>query len=109
MFGDLGKMMKIAAEMKRRMPEVQARIEASEYTAEAGGGAVRATVNGKLLLRDLAIGRELLDGGEAGAVVLADLVKEAVRAAQEKAAEAVAAAMRELTGGMNIPDMEGMM
>ncbi len=35
MFGDLGKMMRIAADMKRRMPEMQARLEAAEFPADA--------------------------------------------------------------------------
>jgi len=44
MFGDLGKMIKLAGEMKRRLPEIQAKIAASQYSADAGGGAVTATV-----------------------------------------------------------------
>ena len=40
MFGDIGKLMKLAGEMKKKMPEMQARLAASEYTAQAGGGPV---------------------------------------------------------------------
>ena len=50
MFGDIGKMLKMVGEMKRKMPEMQAKLAASTYTAEAGGGAVAATVNGKVCL-----------------------------------------------------------
>jgi hypothetical protein len=107
MFGDLGKMMKVAAEMKRRMPEMQARLEQSRFEAEAGGGAVRAVVNGKMRFVDLKIDRSLLADGQTDAAMLEDLIKAALSGAQKKAAAAAAAAMNELTGGMNIPGIDG--
>ena len=106
MFGDIGKMLKLAGEMKRKMPEMQAKLAASTYSAEAGGGAVAATVNGKLALVDVKIAPAVL--ADCDAAMLEDLVKAAVTAAQEKAAMAAAAAMKELTGGMALPGMEGM-
>jgi hypothetical protein len=107
MFGDLGKMMKLASEMKRRMPEMQARLEQSQFEAEAGGGAVRAVVNGKMRFVDLKIDRSLLAGGQTDAALLEDLIKAALAGAQKKASEAAAAAMNELAGGMNIPGIDG--
>ena len=109
MFGNLGRMMKVAADMKRRMPEVQARLESSEFSAQAGGGAVRATVNGKGRLRDVEIDPKLLADDEPDVDRLEDLLIAAVRAAQEQAARAAVEAMRELTGGMDVPGMEEMM
>ncbi len=111
MFGDLGKIMKIAGQMKEKMPEMQEKLAASRFTAEAGGGSVSATVNGKLALVDVKISPEALADGElAGDVeMLGDLIKAAVSAAQQQAAAAAAEAMNELTGGMNIPGMGGMM
>ena len=108
MFGDLGKIMKIAGQMKTKMPEVQATLEASEYTAEAGG-VVKATVSGKLAVTDVKIDPEAI-GDLAGDVeMLEDLIKAAIAAAQRKAADAAAEAMKELTGGMDIPGLGGMM
>jgi hypothetical protein len=107
MFGDLGKMMKVAAEMKRRMPEMQARLEQSRFEAEAGGGVVRAVVNGKMRFVDLKIDRSLLADGQTDAAMLEDLIKAALSGAQKQAAAAAAAAMNELTGGMNIPGIDG--
>ncbi len=107
MFGDIGKMMKVASEMKRRMPEMQARLEQSQFEAEAGGGAVRAVVNGKMRFVDLKIDKSLLADGQTDAATLEDLIKAALCGAQKKAAEAAAAAMNELTGGMNIPGIDG--
>jgi DNA-binding YbaB/EbfC family protein len=109
MFGDFGKMMKMAVEMKRKMPELQAQLESSEHTAEAGGGTVRATVNGKFKLLDVKIDPSVLADGEMDVAMLEDLIKAAVSAAQAKAAEAAAAAMAELTGGMPLPGLEAML
>lgn len=108
MFGDLGKIMKMAGEMKRKMPELKEKLAASEYTAEAGGGMVRVTVNGRLALTELHISPEALTEGQADAGLLEDLLKAAVASAQAQAAEAAEAAMKELTGGMDLPGMDGL-
>ena len=107
MFGNFGKMMKIAGEMKQKMPEMQAKLASARYTAEAGGGMVAATVDGKMQLTDITIKPDLLK--DADAELLADVIKAAVSAAQKQAAQAAADAMREITGGMDIPGMEGML
>jgi DNA-binding YbaB/EbfC family protein len=108
MFGELGKMMKAASEMKKRMRQVQAKLEASEFSAEAGGGQVRAVVNGKGRITDVEIDEELLADDGLDAEMLGDLIKAAVSAAQDRAAEAAAETLRELTGGMDIPGMQEM-
>ena len=109
MFGDLGKMMKMMGQMKTKLPEMREKMAAAEFTAEAGGGRVAATVNGKMQLLDLKIDPAVLAEGDMDAGMLEDLIKAAVAAAQQQAADAMAAAMRELTGGMDIPGLEDMM
>lgn len=110
MFGDLGKMMKAAANVKKRLPEVQAKLAASEFTGRAGDGAVSATVNGKLKLLDVTIGPEALSAAALAedASALAEMIKAAVTDAQRQAAEAAVKAMQELTGGMSLPGLDGM-
>ena len=103
MFGNFGKMLSLLGEMKTRIPEMQARLATSEHSAEAGGGAVAATVNGKMQIVDVTISPEALADGEIDAEMLADMVKAAVAAAQDKAAEAARQAMQEITGGMDLP------
>ena len=71
-----------------------------------GGGAVRATVNGNMALADVTIDKEILADGDVE--MLADVIKAAVAAAQAQAAEATRQAMKELTGGMDIPGLEEM-
>ncbi len=107
MFGDIGKMLKIAGQMKAKLPEMKAKLAASEFTADSGGGVVSAVVNGKMQLVDIKIAPEVFADGDAD--LLADLIRTAVSAAQEKAATAAAEAMTELTGGMNLPGMEDLM
>jgi len=99
MFGKFGKMLSLLGEMKTRIPEMQARLAASEYSAEAGEGAVTVTVNGKMQIVDVTIGPDAL----ADAEMLAEMVKAAAATAQGKAAEAAREAMQEITGGMDLP------
>jgi DNA-binding protein YbaB len=109
MFGNLGKMMKVAANLKQRLPEVQAQLDSSEFAAEAGEGAVRATVNGKGRLLGVRIDRARFGNGNLDLAALEELITLAVGAAQQDAAAAAEEAMRELTGGMQLPGMEGML
>jgi len=104
MFGDFGKMLKAAGEMKRRLPELQAKLAASKYTADAGGGAVAATVNGRMQLVDLRIDPKVIAEGDAA--MIEELVKAAVSAAQASATAAAAQAMKDLTGGVSLPGMD---
>jgi hypothetical protein len=107
MFGNLGKMMKMAGQMQEKMPEMQQKLADSRFTAEAGGGAVSATVDGKMQLTDLKIRPDVLDQAEAE--MIEDMIKAAVSSAQQQAAEAASEAMKELTGGMEIPGLGGML
>jgi len=103
--GDIAGMMKQAKEMQGRMKEMQDQLAAARFDAETGAGAVKATVTGKLELVDLKI-----DSASAGDVeMLEDLIKSAVCAAQAKAAESVKVEMQKMTGGMNLPGLDGMM
>lgn len=108
MFGDIGKMLKLVGELKTKLPEMKSRLEEAEFSADAGGGAVTATVKGNMRLSGLLIhNKELLN--EAEQETLAELIMAAVNAAQGKAAEASAKAMSELTGGVKIPGMESLL
>ena len=60
MFGDIGKMLKMAGQLKTKLPEVRQRIQNSQFTGQSAGGRVRAVVNGKLGLEALEIQPELL-------------------------------------------------
>ncbi len=110
MFGGLGNItgiMKQAREMQTKLKEMQEHIANTRYEADSGAGAVTATVNGKLELVALKISPETVQSGDLE--MLEDLVRSAVCAAQRKATEGAKAKMGELTGGMNLPGLEGLM
>lgn len=107
MFGDIGKMLKIAGELKTKLPELQAKLEAARFTAEGGNGMVAATVSGKMQLVDVQISKAAMV--QADPAHLSEWIKEAVGAAQTQAAKFAAEGMREVTGGMAIPGMEGIL
>jgi len=105
MFGDLGKMFAVAQRLKTELPAMKEKLAATEFSADAADGAVTAVVNGKMQVVDLKIAPELV--AEAGPEMLADTIKAAVSAAQTQAAEAAAEALKEITGGMALPGLEG--
>ncbi len=110
MFGGLGNlagMMKQAKEMQSRLKEVQESLAGSRYEADSGAGAVTATVTGKLELVDLKISPETVATGDVE--MIEDLVKAAVAAAQRKAADGVKQEMQKITGGMNLPGLDGLL
>ena len=63
-------MIKQAQKMQQDMQKMQAELETKEYTAQAGGGVVSATVSGKHELRSITIDPEApgpdRGGGERG-------------------------------------------
>jgi len=104
--GDLAGLMKQAKQMQSKMKEMQEALANSRFEADSGAGAVTATVTGKLELVGLKISPSAVtDDIE----LLEDLVKSAVAAAQRKANEGVKAQMQQVTGGMNLPGLEGML
>jgi hypothetical protein len=110
MFGQLGNLagiMKQAKEMKDKMEQMQESLQHLRFEADSGAGAVTATVNGRLELHGLKISSETVSAGDVE--LLEDLIKSAVCAAQRKAADGVKAEMTKMTGGLNLPGLEGLL
>ncbi len=105
--GDIAGMMKQAKEMQARMKEMQDQLGNARFEADSGAGAVKATVTGKMELVGLTISPDAASAGDVE--MLEDLVKAAVCAAQKKAAEGVKAEMQKMTGGMNMPGLDGLL
>jgi len=103
--GDLGKLMKQAQEMKKKIDEIQESLEREVVVGSAGGGMVKAHVNGKLRVVAIEIEKEVVDPSDVP--MLQDLIVAAVtdgqNRAQELAAEKTREAMGPLAGGMNLP------
>ena len=94
-------MIKQAQKMQQDMQKMQEELENKEYTAQAGGGVVSATVSGKHELKSLAIDPEAVDPEDVE--MLQDLIVAAVNEAMRTAASAAAASMGQRTGGLNLP------
>lgn len=94
-------MMKQAQKMQQELARMQAELEESVFTAAAGGGAVKASVNGKHELTALEIEPDAVDPEDVE--MLQDMVIAAVNEALRKVDEASSANMAKLTGMKGLP------
>lgn len=99
--GNLGSLMTKAREMQERMKGLQDELAKKTVTADAAGGMVQATVNGRLELVKLEIDKGRVDPNDTE--MLEDVIVAAVRAAQVKAAEMSKAEMTRMAGEMGLP------
>jgi hypothetical protein len=83
------------------MQEMQKEVEADSVEAEAGGGMVKVTMNGKQIVQSIDIDPSLLSSDEKE--VLEDLIKAALNQAKEKVEEMSAEEMKKITGGIPLP------
>jgi DNA-binding YbaB/EbfC family protein len=109
--GDLAAMLKQAGAMKGQFEEMQSRMaETQDHLAQmrirgtAGGGMVNVEINGKLDVLGCEIDQTLVDSGDRE--MLEDLVTSAMNDAIHKSKQAAADAMKDVTGGLDIPGME---
>lgn len=84
------------AQMQQRMAEL--RVEGS-----AGGGMVKAVMNGQKELLSVAIEKEAVDPNDVD--MLQDLVVAAVNEASRKVDEEMQSQLGAMTGGMKIPGL----
>ena len=93
-------MIKQAQKMQQDMLKMQEEMESKEYDATAGGGMVKAVVNGKHEVLSLTINPEAVDPEDVE--MLQDMVVAAVNEARRKAEAEAAQNMSKLTGGLNL-------
>ena len=93
-------MMKQAQKMQQEMLRMQQEMETKTYTAAAGGGMVKATVNGKHEVVNLEINPEAVDPDDVE--MLQDMVIAAVNEALRTAETDKANQMSRMTGGLNL-------
>jgi len=93
-------MMKQVQKMQQDMLRTQEELEAKEYAASSGGGAVTAVISGKKQLVSLKIKPEAVDPDDVE--MLEDLVMTAINQALTQASEDMAKSMGRFTGGMNL-------
>ena len=96
--GNMANLMKQAQKMQRQMEEQQKELEAKEFTATAGGGAVEVTVTGKKSIVSVKLAEEVVDPDDIE--MLEDLIVAAANEALKKVDDAQGTVVNNLTGGM---------
>ena len=94
--GNMNNLMKQAQRMQRQMEESQKEVEAKEFTAKAGGGAVEVTVTGKKEITKVKLSEEVVDPDDIE--MLEDLIIAAFNDATEKAEEVKSEKMGQFGG-----------
>ena len=94
---DIGKLMKEAKKMQADIEKSQGELEAKEFEATAGGGAIEVKVSGAKLLKSIKIKPEVVDPDDVE--MLEDLILTALTEGIKKADDIVEAEMSKF----NIP------
>ncbi len=102
MAGDMN-LLKQARIMQERIQEVQKDLKERIEEGSAGGGVVKAYVNGQGEIMGVKISEEVVDPEDIE--TLEELVAAAFKNAVEKAKELEAKEMQKATGGLNLPGM----
>ena len=98
-----GNLVKQAQMMQQKMAKMQEDLESRHYEASAGGGMVKAVVDGKQRLQSLEINPDAVDSEDVE--MLQDLVMVAVNEAIRASQEELKKEMGKMTGGMGIPGL----
>ena len=92
--GNMNNLMKQAQRMQRQMEENKKALEAMEFKAASGGGAVEVVVSGKKELKSLTISPDAVDPDDV------EMLQDLIIAAVGEAIKQVDAASEKLFGGM---------
>jgi hypothetical protein len=101
---NIGKMLKNAQKMQKEMSKMQDEAGEKTYTAQSGGGMVKAVVNGKYEIVSLEIEKEIVDKEDVE--MLQDLIIAAVNEALKLVGEEMSQGLSKMTEslGINLSD-----
>lgn len=94
------KFLQQAQQLQKQMMNIQTELESAKIEGSSGGGAVKATVTGKMRVESITIDPEVISED---VELLQDLVTAALNEALDKAQEMASTRMGAVTGGLNIP------
>ena len=97
---NMNNIMKQYQRMQRKLEETQEELAKKEYTGQAGGGTVKATVTGAKVLTKLELDKDAVDPEDVE--TLEDMIVAAVNQALESADEDSQSQMGKLTGGLGL-------
>ena len=100
---NMNAMIRQAQKMQDEISELQEEIEAREFSATAGGGAVQVVVTGKKSIKSLTIQPEVVDPEDIE--MLQDLVISAINEAINNVEETTETEMSKITGGVSLPGL----
>ncbi len=95
--GSMSKILRQAQEVQKKIESVQSELEDLHLEAEAGGGMVKVTVNGKMEVLRLDLSEEVLNEDKD---IIEDLIISAVNQAISRAQEESQNRMNNVAGGM---------
>ncbi len=98
----LQQVQKMQADMKRMQKE----LEGKTVEASSGGGMVKVIFDGKQHLRQIKIEQQVVNPQDIE--MLEDLVLAAINEGLKNSQEMVSSEMSKLTGGLNVPGLQGL-
>jgi len=96
-----------AQKMQQDMKRVQDELAKRIVEGSAGGGVVKAYVNGKMHLVKMKLDKEVVDPDDVE--ILEDMITAAYSDGARKAQAMVEKEMSKFTGGLNIPGLGGLL
>lgn len=100
---NIGKMMKQVQQAQAKMAAIQEELKDETVESSAGGGMVRVVMTGDMEVKSVVIDPSAVDPDDVE--LLADMVAAAVNEAVRSAQELAANKMSAVTGGMSIPGL----
>lgn len=94
-------------QFKEQMESRAAEIESETVTAQAGGGIVEVTTNGKGQVQKVRIDPSVVDPEDVE--MLEDLIAAAASEAYRRAVERMEDTMRQMAGGLTLPGLGGLL
>ncbi len=104
---NMGNIMKQAQQFQNKMAKLQEELGHKTIEATSGGGMVTVVVNGNQEMVSISIDKEVVDPEDVE--MLQDLVLAAVNDGMARAKKMVNDEMGKLTGGLNLPNIPGLM
>jgi DNA-binding YbaB/EbfC family protein len=103
---NMGQLMKQAQQFQSKMAKLQEELGDKTVEASAGGGMVTVVVNGKQEMLSIQIDPEVIDRDDPE--MLQDLIMAAVNDGLTRAKNMMNEEMGELTKGLNVPGLSGL-